>query len=62
MAHKLGLKVIAEGVETQQQLNILNTADCDYVQGYFISKPIHSDEFENQLASDDPFDINAKLI
>jgi diguanylate cyclase (GGDEF)-like protein/PAS domain S-box-containing protein len=62
MAHKLGLKVIAEGVETQQQLTILHAAACDYVQGYFISKPINADEFENQLASDDPFDISAKLI
>jgi len=40
MAHSLGLKVIAEGVETQEQLNIVNDLECDYIQGYFFSKPI----------------------
>jgi diguanylate cyclase (GGDEF)-like protein len=40
MAHKLGLKVIAEGIETQQQLNLLEAAGCDFGQGYFFSKPI----------------------
>jgi diguanylate cyclase (GGDEF)-like protein/PAS domain S-box-containing protein len=40
MAHKLGLKVIAEGIETQQHLDLLKTAGCDFGQGYFFSKPI----------------------
>lgn len=49
MAHKLGLKVIAEGVETPGQQKILAEAGCDYVQGYLYSKPIPSEEFENLL-------------
>jgi len=49
MAHKLGLKVIAEGVETEAQQKILGTAGCDYVQGYLHSKPLPADDFEALL-------------
>jgi EAL domain-containing protein (putative c-di-GMP-specific phosphodiesterase class I) len=49
MAHKLGLKVIAEGVETEGQRNLLAAAGCDYGQGYLFSKPISSEEFETLL-------------
>ena len=47
MAHKLGLQVIAEGIETEQQRQLLLGAGCDYGQGYLFSKPIPGDEFEN---------------
>ncbi|MGA0199523.1 MAG: EAL domain-containing protein, partial [Prochlorotrichaceae cyanobacterium] len=40
LCKNLGIKVIAEGVETQQQLDYLKQFDCDYVQGYFFSKPL----------------------
>jgi len=46
MAHKLGLMVIAEGVETEQQRDLLINANCDYAQGYFFSRPIPPEEFE----------------
>lgn len=49
MAHKLGIKVIAEGVETQDQCNFLKQMGCDYGQGYLFSKPIPSDELEAML-------------
>lgn len=39
MAHQLGLKVIAEGVEEQKQLDYLVDNNCDYIQGYYFSKP-----------------------
>ncbi len=46
MGHKLGMKVIAEGVETVQQLELLRWLDCDRVQGYLISRPVAAAEVE----------------
>ena len=51
MAHKLGLKVIAEGIETATQRHLLTAAGCDYGQGYFFSRPVPSHEFETLLKS-----------
>lgn len=45
MAHHLGLKIIAEGVETQGQRDLLATAGCQYIQGYFYSRPMPKREF-----------------
>lgn len=45
MAHKLGLKVIAEGVETEEQCNMLRSIGCDYGQGFLFSRPIPADDF-----------------
>jgi len=49
MAHKLGLKVIAEGVETTEQRDLLAAAGCDYVQGYLYAKAMPAEEFEALL-------------
>ena len=49
MAHKLGLKVIAEGVETELQRNLLAAAGCDFGQGYYFSKPVAGNLLEKQL-------------
>ena len=46
MAHALGMRVIAEGVETAQQRDLLAEAGCDFGQGYLFSKPISAVEFE----------------
>ena len=45
MAHSLGLVVVAEGVEMHQQLLILEELGCDFVQGYYFSKPIPAAQF-----------------
>lgn len=49
MAHKLGLKVIAEGVETALQRDLLMDIHCDYAQGFFYSPPVPADAFEQML-------------
>jgi sensor c-di-GMP phosphodiesterase-like protein len=49
MAHKLGLKVIGEGVETVEQRDWLHAAGCDYAQGYLFSEAIPPEEFEQIL-------------
>jgi diguanylate cyclase (GGDEF)-like protein/PAS domain S-box-containing protein len=49
MAHKLNMRVVAEGVETQEQLDLLLKAKCDFGQGYYFSKPVSPDEFQKLL-------------
>jgi len=52
MAHSLGLKVIAEGVETDEQLEYLAEHRCDEVQGYLFSRPVSAKDFAQLLAGD----------
>jgi diguanylate cyclase (GGDEF)-like protein len=49
LAHTLGYKVVAEGVETSQEASILAALNCDYAQGYLYSRPLPSKEFEELL-------------
>ncbi len=51
MAHKLGIKVIAEGIETQEQCDLLIAAGCDYGQGYLFSRPVAAEEFDKLLVA-----------
>jgi EAL domain-containing protein (putative c-di-GMP-specific phosphodiesterase class I) len=50
MAHILDMQVVAEGVETREQLAVLQTLGCNEVQGYFISRPVPAKEAEAFLA------------
>ncbi|MCF0130395.1 MAG: EAL domain-containing protein, partial [Pseudobutyrivibrio sp.] len=43
--HSMGAKVVAEGVETKEQFEYLRSIGCDYIQGYYFSKAVPSDEF-----------------
>ena len=45
LGHKLGMNVIAEGVETQEQVDFLKKYTCDKIQGYIISEPVNEVEF-----------------
>jgi EAL domain-containing protein (putative c-di-GMP-specific phosphodiesterase class I) len=49
LAHELGAKVIAEGIEHEDQLIMLKAMGCDYLQGFLFSKPMPLDEFEEML-------------
>jgi diguanylate cyclase (GGDEF)-like protein len=46
LAHTMGLQVVAEGVESQQEAEQLKQLNCDYIQGYYYSKPLPQDQFE----------------
>jgi EAL domain-containing protein (putative c-di-GMP-specific phosphodiesterase class I) len=50
MAHSLNLSVIAEGVETQAQLDFLRIHDCDEVQGYLLGRPMPAHQFAAQFS------------
>jgi len=66
MAHKLGCKVIAEGIEDEEQRNILAKEGCDYGQGYYFSKPLVSSEFIKLMKyweeEDNPENANLQVI
>lgn len=51
MAHNLGLPVIAEGVETKEQADMLAGFGCNFMQGYYFSKPVPAEEYEQMLYS-----------
>jgi EAL domain-containing protein (putative c-di-GMP-specific phosphodiesterase class I) len=56
MAHTLGLNVIAEGIETEDQLQLLIDSGCDYAQGYYFSKPLPADDFIDLLDNSQKID------
>lgn len=49
LAHKLNLKTVAEGIETDEQYEIIKKLGCDYIQGYYFSKPLPREEFEKYI-------------
>ena len=49
LAHSLGLSVVAEGVESKEQLSMLKTQGCDAVQGYFLGYPMSKEDTEKFL-------------
>ena len=52
IAEFLGVPVIAEGVETENQMTMLKDAGCDLVQGYYFSKPVPAPEFEKLIENE----------
>jgi EAL domain-containing protein (putative c-di-GMP-specific phosphodiesterase class I) len=51
IGHELGMKVVAEGVETEAQLDFLRANGCDIAQGYFFSRPLPVNDLLNWLAT-----------
>lgn|GEM_PF-679686 len=49
MAHGLNIRVVAEGIETEEQFNILNDLQCDLIQGYIIGKPMDASDFQKKF-------------
>lgn len=49
LSHDIGAKVVAEGVETEEQVEFLKAADCDMIQGYYFYKPMSEEEFAKLL-------------
>jgi len=56
IANSYNMKVVAEGVETREQLQYLQNLNCNYVQGYYLSKPIAWDLFLNSIEEEEPVD------
>ncbi len=63
LAKSLGLTIVAEGVETPVQLKLIESMDCDMVQGYIFDRPLREDDFVKRLQqknytlkSDNPID------
>jgi PAS domain S-box-containing protein len=52
LAHNLGLKVVAEGTETEEQVNLLKQLNCEMTQGYFFSRPVDKQAISKLLSSD----------
>lgn len=59
MAHRMNLSVVAEGVESREQVKRLQKFKCDYVQGFYFAKPMPDGEFEELLKVQHPHDISS---
>lgn len=62
MAHRLNMRVVAEGVETEAQLSYLRKLRCDELQGYYFSPPIPAEEFEILLREDKRLSLQREPI
>lgn len=58
MAHSLGIKTVAEGVESREQLELLREQGCDFAQGYYFSPPLPGEEIEHMLKEKQTFDFS----
>jgi len=62
LSHKLGIQVVAEGVEEKPQVEFLKNKNCDYIQGYYFAKPMPVDELDQYLANRCSPEKNRKLL
>lgn len=52
LAKKLNMRIVAEGIETREQVDFLAENDCDLIQGYYFAKPMPLEEFEVKAAKE----------
>ena len=55
LANNLNYKIVAEGVETKEQLKFFENSNCDEIQGYYFSLPLNAEDFHALLAEDKTF-------
>jgi EAL domain-containing protein (putative c-di-GMP-specific phosphodiesterase class I) len=55
LAHSLGMRLVAEGVESVADAQTLAELGCDIIQGYYFSRPLPADSFQQWRAANDPF-------
>lgn len=58
LGHSLNIKIVAEGIETEEQLAILNELKCDFIQGYLIGRSMESLDFEHKFINEESGIIN----
>jgi diguanylate cyclase (GGDEF)-like protein len=61
LAHTLGLRVVAEGVEDDQQVRLLKELGCDQIQGFFVSRPVPAEEVDQLLSAANGRSMKQKL-
>ena len=52
LAKKLNMRIVAEGIETREQVDFLAEKECDLIQGYYFAKPMPVEEFEAKVEED----------
>lgn len=58
----MSLRAVAEGVETEEELNFLKSIECNYIQGYYFYRPMPEKEFENLLNDPALVDIKSAVM
>jgi EAL domain-containing protein (putative c-di-GMP-specific phosphodiesterase class I) len=61
LAHTLGLRVVAEGVEDDEQVRLLRELGCDQIQGFYVSRPLPPQDIDAMLTSGAQKSIRQKL-
>ena len=62
MAHTMGIKVVAEGVETKEQFELLRNFAIDEIQGYYVSKPVSAEELASSYLNPEQFPASEKIV